>query len=134
MTERFAGRCLCGAIRFECGPLLYAPTLCHCESCRRASGAHALGWITVACRDLEFTQGRPVEFHSSPGRVRGFCGTCGSPLTYRNEARADEVDITLGTLDAPGLAAPGDHIWMEDAVAWDQPRDGLPCLARGRGA
>ena len=134
MAERYTGRCLCGAVRYECGPLLCPPTLCHCESCRRASGANALGWITVARGALEFTQGRPVEFGSSPGRLRGFCGACGSPLTYRNEARADEVDVTLGTLDAPGGAAPRDHIWMEDAVSWDQPGDGLPCHARGRGA
>ena len=134
MTDRYTGRCLCGSVRYECGPLLCPPTLCHCESCRRASGAHALGWITVASRDLAFTQGRPVEFQSSPGRLRGFCGACGSPLTYRNEARADEVDVTLGTLDAPERVQPNDHIWMEDAAAWDQPQDGLPCHARGRDA
>jgi hypothetical protein len=133
MSERYSGRCLCGAVRYECGPLLYPPTLCHCESCRRASGAHALGWITVAVHELEFTAGRPVEFSSSPGRRRAFCGACGSPLTYRNEARAGEVDVTLGTLDAPGRAMPADHIWMVDAVAWDRPGDGLPCHARGRG-
>jgi hypothetical protein len=132
MEKRYTGRCLCGAIRFECGPLLHPPTLCHCESCRRASGAHALGWVTVAIAALAYTAGRPVEYASSPGRMRAFCARCGSPLTYRNEARPGEIDVTIGALDEPGRAPPADHIWMEDAPGWDQPGDGLPRHARGR--
>ena len=134
MSDRYTGRCLCGAVRYECGPLLYPPTLCHCQSCRRASGAHALGWITVAAPNLVFTHGRPVEFGSSAGRTRGFCGACGSPLSYRTQSRLAEVDVTLGTLDEPERAVPADHIWMEDAPGWDRPGDGLPCYPRARGA
>ena len=134
MSAATTGRCLCGEIRYECGPPLYPPTLCHCESCRRASGAHALGWLTVATGDLRYTRGRPVEFESSPGRHRAFCGRCGSPLTYRSEARSGEVDVTLGTLDDPGRMGPVDHLWMEDAPGWDQPGDGLPRYPRTRHA
>ncbi|MBS0395489.1 MAG: GFA family protein [Proteobacteria bacterium] len=126
------GRCLCGAIRYRCGPRLYAPTLCHCESCRRASGAHAVGWLTVSSRDFLVTAGAPAAIESSPGVRREFCGRCGAPLTYRNASRPDEVDVTLGTLDEPGRAPPADHIWMEDAPSWDRPADGLPCHARSR--
>ncbi len=132
MNELYTGRCLCGAVRYQCGPLRYPPTLCHCESCRRASGAHALGWITVAVSDLVFTAGRPTEFASSAGRLRGFCGTCGSPMTYRSAARPLEVDLTIGTLDEPDRAVPADHIWMEDAPGWDRPGKDLPCHPRGR--
>ena len=57
---------------------------------------------------------------------------CGAPLTYRNARRAGEIDVTLGTLDEPGRAAPVDHIWMEDAPPWDRPGDGLPRYPRGR--
>jgi hypothetical protein len=134
MTVLYTGRCLCGAVQYECGPLQGPPTLCHCESCRRASGAHALGWITVAAANLRYAAGRPLEYQSSPGRHRAFCGRCGSPLTYRSELRAGEVDVTIGSLDEPGRAAPADHIWMEDAPGWDRPADGLPRHARGRGA
>ncbi len=134
MPEPITGRCLCGAIHYACGPLLYPLTLCHCRSCRRASGAHALGWLTVAATDLRYTQGQPVEFESSRGRHRAFCGHCGSPLTYRSDARPAEIDVTLGTLDRPGRLAPVDHIWMEDAPGWDQPGDGLPRYPRGRHA
>lgn len=126
------GRCLCGAIRYQCGPLLCPPTLCHCESCRRASGAHALGWVTVNSSNLEYTAGSPQEFASSPGVHRGFCGRCGTPLTYRNVQRPGEIDLTIGSLDEPSRAAPVDHIWMQDAPDWDRPQDGLPQHAAQR--
>jgi hypothetical protein len=126
MDDSLTGRCLCGAVRYRLGPRLYPPTLCHCESCRRASGAHALGWLTVRSTDFGYTGGAPSEIESSPGVWRAFCGRCGAPLTYRSARRAGEIDVTLGTLDAPDRAAPADHIWMADAPAWDRPADGLP--------
>ena len=132
MPETLTGRCLCAAIRYQCGPLLYPATLCHCESCRRAAGAHAVGWLTVNAANLAYTAGAPREFESSPGVHRAFCGRCGTPLTYRNARRPDEVDVTIGSLDRPEQAAPTDHIWMRDAPSWDRPGDGLPCHREGR--
>jgi hypothetical protein len=132
MNEILTGRCLCGAIRYRCGPLLYPPVLCHCESCRRASGAHAVGWLTVRLADLTYTASIPREFESSPGVVRSFCAQCGTPLAYRAAQRPLEVDITLCTLDDPERAAPTDHIWMQDAPSWDILSDCLPRHRQGR--
>lgn len=132
LTVPQTGRCLCGAVRYHCRNPLYPPTLCHCESCRRTSGAHAVGWLTVRVEDLAFSGAPPVEFESSPDVRRRFCGRCGSPLTYENSARPGEVDITIGTLDRPDDAVPVDHIWMKDAAVWDRPQDGLPQSPRSR--
>jgi hypothetical protein len=126
------GRCLCSAIRYTCAAPLYPPTLCHCESCRRASGAHAVGWITVAADSLTFLAGEPRRFASSPEVERTFCVNCGTPLTYRHANRPGEVDVTIGSLDAPDSVVPVDHIWMTDAPAWDRPADGLPQHPRTR--
>lgn len=129
----FSGRCLCGSVRYESGPLLYPATFCHCASCRRAAGAHAVAWLTVRAEGFRYTGARPVDYVSSPGVLRQFCGTCGTPLTYRSAERAEEVDIGVATLDEAALAAPADHVWMEDALPWDRPGDGLPSFPRGRG-
>ena len=126
------GRCLCGAVRYRSGPLLYPPTLCHCESCRRAAGAHAVAWATVRLDGFAYTAAEPVAFVSSPGVLREFCGTCGTPLTYRRAERAGEVDVGVATLDRPHAISPADHIWMEDALPWDRPGDGLPQYPRSR--
>lgn len=130
--KTLSGRCLCGAIKYVSALPLCAPTLCHCESCRRASGSHALGWITVARASLIFTAGSPQRHPSSPGVERSFCGRCGSPLSYFDEQRPDEIDLTLGSLNDPGAWPPADHIWMSDAVSWDKPADGLPQHAQTR--
>jgi hypothetical protein len=133
MSELLGGRCFCGQVRYRCGPLLSAPTLCHCESCRRAAGAPAVGWLTVARADFAWTRGELREYESSPGVYRSFCPRCGTPLTYRSDAREGEIDVTLGSLDDPAVAAPVDHIWMADAPAWDRPGDGRPTFPRSRG-
>lgn len=132
MSEAHTGRCFCGAVRYHARNPIYPPTLCHCESCRRAAGAHVVGWLTVRREDLEFSGSAPVEFESSPGVRRRFCGRCGTPLTYENASRPQEVDVTIGSLDRPDDATPVDHIWMEDAAHWDRPQDGLPQHPRGR--
>jgi len=125
-ASALTGRCLCAAVRYRCGPLLYPATWCHCESCRRASGTSPVGWFTVALASVEF-HGDALRTHrSSPGVERRFCGVCGTPLTYASERRPTEIDFTLGSLDDPDRVTPADHIWMADAPHWDQPTDGLP--------
>jgi hypothetical protein len=131
--RELGGRCLCGAVRYRCGPPICPPTLCHCESCRRAAGAHVVGWVTVRASSAAFTAAPPRTFASSPGVERTFCGTCGTPLSYRSERRPGEIDFTIGSLDSPDAAVPVDHIWMVDAPAWDRPADGLPQHRAGRG-
>jgi hypothetical protein len=120
------GGCLCGAVRYRAGPALYAPTVCHCTSCRRASGAHGLPWFTVTRASLTFEGDAPAQYRSSPGVVRSHCARCGTPIGYEIARRPGEIDLTLGSLDDPSGFAPADHIWMQDALAWDHPADGLP--------
>ena len=132
MSGILTGGCLCGAVRYRLGTLLYPATFCHCESCRRAAGAHVVAWLTVAATDFGCTSGRPREYESSTGAWRSFCERCGTPLTYRNGSRAGEIDVTVGSLDQPAAVTPVDHIWIADAPRWDRPSDGLPCHPGGR--
>jgi hypothetical protein len=75
-----------------------------------------------------------VEFNSSRPVRRSFCGQCGTPLTYRRVDRPGEIDITQATLDHAAQPAPVDHIYMDDALPWDRPNDGLPQHPRTRPA
>lgn len=131
--SELTGGCFCGAVRYRCAAPLYPPTLCHCESCRRVAGAHSVAWLTVPAGSLSYPMAKPVEFSSSAKVLRSFCGACGTPLTYRHEDRTGEIDITLVTLDRPAEHVPADHIWMQDALSWDRPGDGLPHYPTTRG-
>jgi len=79
---------------------------------------------------FRFTHGAPHQYASSMKVVRTFCAGCGSPLTYRHEDFADSIDVTAATLDDPAVAKPLEHIWMSEAIVWDQPNDGLPQHAK----
>lgn len=72
------GSCLCGSVRYQSGAPIRS-TICHCSSCRRASGSHALGLVTVARTGFTWTASNPAQYRSSAAVVRTFCGTCGTP-------------------------------------------------------
>jgi hypothetical protein len=71
-------------------------------------------------------EGPFVTIATSKGVDRGFCGQCGSSLTYANELRAHEIDVTLASLDDPASVAPIAHIWIDDKLPWVKIADGLP--------
>lgn len=133
MSEVFTGRCLCGAVTYRCGPPVIAPCFCHCESCRRASGSHVVAWATVERSTFQIITGALRSYASSPPALRQFCEQCGTPITYSNEQWPDTIDITIATLDEPNsMQPPAEHIWMQDALNWDRPNDGLPQFERSR--
>ncbi len=120
------GGCLCGSVQYRTGLPILPATICHCRSCRLAAGANAVGLYTVEKTSVVFTQGCPVEFRSSPRVLRGFCGSCGTALTYWEADYPMESSLTIASLDDPGLVVPADHTWMAHAVPWDSPMDRLP--------
>ena len=88
MTESPAeGGCLCGSVRYRVAGDPVAATLCHCGSCRRASGGTNVAWAVFDKRDFEWLH----------------CHGCGSLVGYRRSSRPDHVDITAGTLDDPEI-------------------------------
>src|SRR5688572_17605004 len=129
--DMLAGGCLCGDIRYYVSGAVLEETNCHCNSCRRASGAPFVSWFTVPASGLIFTEGEAVEFASSEHGRRCFCPRCGTALTFRSTQTPDEVDVTMASLDDPALLAPRDHIWAEQALPWVELGD-LPRHPRKR--
>lgn len=118
--------CFCGQVRLEvAGPEKFA-CFCHCESCQRAAGAPVVAWATYARDSFRTTQGEMRRYASSPGVTRGMCQDCGSSISYENDKRPNEIDISLNCLDDPGAPVPRAHIWTEDKQPWLQIGDDLP--------
>ena len=123
---RFTGRCFCGSVRYEAQGAPRNLCYCHCESCRRASGAAAVPWGTFDRHNFRVTRGTLAELRSSKPVWRGFCAACGSSLTYRHATRPAEIDVTLVTLDEAAQLAPQMHVWVADKLPWVRIDDGLP--------
>lgn len=99
-AEMITGGCQCGAVRYRIGRL-GRPTICHCRMCQKAFGGFFAPLVTA--HEVEWTRGAPAHFQSSDKIRRGFCAACGTPLSYEAD---DGLEIAIGTLDVPALAAP----------------------------
>ena len=128
----FDGGCLCGRIRYRVTGDPRTPSHCHCELCRKSSGAPFVSWASFRAQGFSFVQGWPVRFDSSPVAFRQFCGHCGTQLAFQFHATPDSIDVTLASMDDPGAIEPADHIWTKRRIAWIKLSDGLPRFAESR--
>ncbi|MGJ8622693.1 MAG: GFA family protein [Yoonia sp.] len=96
------GGCQCGAVRYRV-KALGRSSICHCRMCQRAFGAFYAPLVIV--EGLEWTKGQRKLFASSNVSQRGFCGDCGTPLSFEN-FDDDMIEVATGTLDNPALAPP----------------------------
>ena len=98
------GRCLCGALRFTAeGPPKWT-SYCHCQSCRRHTGAPVSAYAGFEATKVRL-DGELTYFSSSPGVRRGFCGRCGSTLTYEGDRWPGEIHLHIGAFDDPSTLA-----------------------------
>jgi hypothetical protein len=129
------GSCLCGRVAFEATQLASPIGHCHCNVCRKAHGAAFATTARVARDDFRWVRGGDVVKHieSSPGKLRHFCGDCGTHLMAE---RLDQstVILRLGGLDEDPGVRPSLHIWMSDAKPWLEYGAGLPQYSGGGGS
>ncbi|MBN9071393.1 MAG: GFA family protein [Rhizobiales bacterium] len=100
---QYSGGCQCGAVRFHVEGALGDASVCHCRMCQKASGNFYLPLVSVRDATLAWTRGQPKRFQSSNYAYRGFCGNCGTPLTYE---APDGVALAIAAFDDPAGIAP----------------------------
>ena len=83
-----------------------------------------IAWLPVTA--FEVTAGNPAAYRSSAKAFRHFCGTCGTPLTWRAADNPRLVDISIATLNNPEAVEPTLHLWTESQLAWFEIADHLP--------
>ncbi|MCH2239542.1 MAG: GFA family protein [Blastomonas sp.] len=67
--------------------------------CQKATGGLFGPYVGVPFDAVIWTRGQPSYFQSSNMVRRGFCGACGTPLTY--EYGEGHISFALGTMDNP---------------------------------
>jgi hypothetical protein len=114
----YEGGCLCGAVRYRLDARPATMTACHCDACKKMSGATNL-LVVTAPRD---------RFHHLSGDVQRYrrtadsgrqsdvvrCATCGTRLWHEPQS-APIVTLAAGTLDDPSWVVPASEIWVERA-------------------
>ena len=107
--ERFTGGCLCGDVRIVAVGRPYRVGLCHCLDCRKHTGSlfHASAIFPAEAVTVA------GELRDYGGRM--FCPRCGSSICQRS---GDEMEVSLGALDAPDQLMPTYELWTIRREAW----------------
>jgi hypothetical protein len=110
--DSFTGGCLCGDVRILATGSPYRVGLCHCLDCRKHHGALFYA-AAIFPQDAVAIEGATREYAG-----RHFCPRCGSSVFARF---ADEVEVHLGTLDAPDRLVPTYENWVVRREHWLPP-------------
>ena len=106
------GGCQCGRVRYEADVEDDEAYLCHCRMCQRATGGVSIAFRSMERDAVRWTGAEPDRYRSSPFARRGFCRSCGTPLTFQFDG-GDKMDLTVGSFDKPGRFKPHHHFGAE---------------------
>lgn len=112
------GGCHCGKVRFRVSAPPKFVSRCHCDSCRRTTGAAFSTWVGFAAGDAEWIAGSPAIYSSSLGVKRGRCADCGTPLTYESDKWPGERHFLIGAFDQPNAFIPKTDYMPAEALGW----------------
>ncbi len=121
-----SGGCLCGAVRFRARGEIKGVNNCFCGMCRKSSGAGSMTFVGFDKADVELSGEAPVIYRSSEIAERGFCGRCGSPITFVYLSEPEEIWFSAGSLDDPGALRPTANWYLPDKLDWVHADPSLP--------
>jgi hypothetical protein len=124
-AKQVTGGCLCGAVRIVAVGAPYRVGLCHCLDCRKHHGALFYAAAMFPADAVTIT-GKTSEYAG-----RFFCPLCGSSIFARS---GDEVEVHLGSLDAPDQFMPTYESWSIRRESWLPPFPLTRQYARNRDA
>lgn len=110
--DEFTGGCLCGKVRLVASGRPSRVGICHCLDCRKHHGAL---FYAAAIYPVEAVA---IEGETRDYQGRHFCPLCGSSVFARS---GDEIEVHLGSLDAPDQLTPTYESWTVRREAWLPP-------------
>ena len=117
------GGCHCGAVRFRVEGELGRASVCHCRMCQKAFGGFYGPYVSMKAEQVTWTRGARKLFASSNIVNRGFCGDCGTQLTFEG---AGFFDLAIGAFDEPGDIRPTKQIGLASKLPWVDALADLP--------
>ncbi|NNM77438.1 GFA family protein [Sphingomonas sp. ID1715] len=114
-----SGGCACGAVRFVATGAPLRAGLCHCMTCRKAHAAACNPFLVFRSEQVSVS-GELKGWRSSPGYERLFCPACGARVIAR-DGGGEEVEVSLGSFDEPGLFTPEYELWITRREPWLAP-------------
>ena len=121
-----AGKCRCGAVRYEVSDaFLYAANR-HCSECRAATGSAFKAFAGIEREKLTITDGLDnVAVFGEEDLNDTRCGACGSFL-FSVVREGAFVHVSLGSLVDTPTIRPTQHIFVGSKAEWFEITDDLP--------
>ena len=125
----FTGKCLCGQVSYKSH---VKPTLilnCHCEDCRRSTGAIYSTNVMVAEDQLEIHGMVSTFKHTAKSgntMTKRFCPNCGTLMFGNSSGRTNVVSIRAGTVDQTDIIKPVMNVFVDSKVTSTPMHDDLP--------
>jgi len=120
VSEKQAGQCLCGRVRFElnAGPLL--TMVCHCRGCQRLTGgAYSVSTLYPRAA-LTVSEGKDQVVRGGLQGEHGqyHCAFCKSWLFTEPSGLDDFVNVRTAMLDDPPKDRPFVEVNLAEAFPW----------------
>ena len=120
------GGCQCGAVRFRVDAEPRRVSLCHCRMCQKAMGGPFGAFASFGDDQVSWTRGERKTFQSSGAVNRGFCGDCGTPLTFEAVGGGEHIGLAIGAFDNPAVLEPQRQLEVGSRLPWLESIDDLP--------
>lgn len=100
-------------------------TYCHCNDCRRLSGAPVAAFAAFAEDVLDFRPDRGRFHSSSPAVERWSCPSCGTQLAALYDYLPGQIYVPIGLFDQAADLVPSHHSHADSALPWFHLNDEL---------
>ena len=114
------GSCKCGNVKFELRSKVEMVANCHCNTCRKMSGAAFSTLVVADGGGWKFIAGSD-EVNAYPVTESGtkhFCRRCGSPIYILNTKLPGKYLIPIGAIDDPSGLTPAMNVFCESMLSW----------------
>tara|TARA_B100000965_G_scaffold71127_1_gene56149 strand:- start:780 stop:1055 length:276 start_codon:yes stop_codon:yes gene_type:complete len=86
-----------------------------------------MAWTGFMRKQVKWKGPARKEFPSSEGVLRGFCGTCGTTLSYSGHKFGTEnVFLSTTTFENPDVFVPTEQVFSCESLAWLSLNDSIP--------
>ncbi len=111
---------MCGAVRYETTGESLRVINCHCESCRKHTGAPVATLPVYKAAQVKFSGDERKIYESSSGVGRAFCAECGAALTFEADLRGygPICAIHIGSFDNPDAVYDDLSVYFPRFMLW----------------
>ena len=120
------GHCRCGSVDMVARAEPELSVYCHCDDCRRATGAPVLASAGFPKKVITWEADGGLKSFKRGTATRLFCSRCGSPVAQEHESADHMTFFNTGFMDDPEAFPPTYHTFAGKKLGWLKLHDDLP--------